>query len=434
MSDGRPRPTERPADRLIGDRYRLIEHIERGGAGDVWLARDERLDRDVAVKILGAEADDAFRERFTHEARRAASVTHPNVVTVFDEGTDGADAYMVMEYVRGRTLRELIAERGPLPPHEAARLVAQVAAALDAAHAAGVVHLDVKPANVIVNEAGTAKLTDFGVATAAHGEAERELVGTARYVAPERIEGAVPTPRSDVYGLGLVAYELLAGRPAFQGVETDDLLRMRLEGAAPSLRGARVGISPEVDRAVAKALERDPRDRYPTAGQFATALGLSAERGDATTPLTTAAASVRTPPRRRIALPQGFRVPPIDSTLAVLAVVLVLLAVIALFRNFPADTTTRGGAAATSAPPASAPAATGAALRAPNVVGQRLDKAIKTLRDAGFGVVAWDVAQGASGKSCDVARQEPAGEAAFARGQEAKVFYVAGKDCTKADD
>lgn len=432
MSRGSSEPTSQPEQRLLGGRYRLVEHIERGGAGDVWRAHDERLDREVAVKILGAEADDAFRERFTHEARRAASVVHPNVVTVFDEGQDGADAYMVMEYVRGRTLRDLITERGPLPPHEAARLVAQIAAALDAAHAAGVLHLDVKPANVIVNQAGAAKLADFGVATAAHGEAERELVGTARYVAPERIEGAVPTARSDVYGLGLVAYELLAGRPAFQGVDTDDLLRLRLEGAAPSLRGARIGISAEIDRVIARALERDPRDRYASAGQLATAFSAAAERGDLTAPLT-AGAALRTLPRRGIGLPaglglpRGLRLPPVDSTLAILAVILVLLAVVALFVNFPVQPVQT---AQTARPAATA---AGGTLSAPSVVGQRLDKAIKTLREAGFGVVAWEPA-GVPGKPCSVARQDPASGTQFTKGQRATVFYVAGKDCLDDDD
>ncbi len=406
--------------RVIGGRYRLVEHIDRGGAADVWLAHDERLDREVAVKLLGAEADDAFRERFTQEARRAASVTHPNVVTVFDEGQEGADAYIVMEYVRGKSLRELIAERGPLPPHEASRLVAQIAAALDAAHAAGVLHLDVKPANVIVNEAGTAKLADFGVATAAHGEAERELVGTARYVAPERIEGQAPTPRSDVYGLGLVAYELLAGRPAFQGVETDDLLRLRLESAAPSLRSARIGISPELDRVVANALERDPRDRIASAGQFASAFRVAAERGDMTTPLS-AGAAVRTLTRGGVALPR------LDSTLAVLAIVLVLLGVVVLFRNF-------GGTEPPGAPTPTAAATAPAAGSTPSVLGQKLGKAKDVLLKAGFGLVEYDVATGASGKGCEIARQEPAAGSTFRRGQTVKVFYIAGKDCLNDDD
>ena len=412
------------SDRLLGGRYRLLEHIDRGGAADVWLARDERLDRDVAVKLLGAKADDAFRDRFTQEARRAASVTHPNVVTIFDEGQDGGDAYMVMEYVRGKTLRELIAERGPLPPHETSRLVGQIASALDAAHGAGILHLDVKPANVICTETGIAKLADFGVATAAHGEAERELVGTARYVAPERIEGQAPTPRSDVYGLGLVAYELLAGRPAFQGVETDDLLRLRLEGAAPSLRSARIGIAPELDSVVAKALEREPRDRFATAGQFASAFRDAAERGDHTTPLG-AGPAVGRDARRGVALPA---LPRLDSTLAVLAIIIVLLGVVALFLNF-SGAATRSSATAT--PGTAAPAAR---VGAPNVVGQRLDKAVKAMREAGFGVVAWDVAQGTSGKACDVARQDPASGTAFTRGQRATLFYVAGRNCTEAND
>ncbi|MDP9265920.1 MAG: serine/threonine protein kinase, partial [Chloroflexota bacterium] len=153
-----------PQQRLLGGRYRLLERVDAGGAGEVWRATDQRLGRDVAVKLLGPRADAAFRARFADEARRAAAVTHPNVVTVYDEGRDGDDAYMVMEYVRGRTLRDLVAQRGPLPVHEAARLVSQVAAALDAAHAVGLMHCDVKPANVIVDHEGRAKLTDFGVA------------------------------------------------------------------------------------------------------------------------------------------------------------------------------------------------------------------------------------------------------------------------------
>lgn len=248
----------------------------------MWRARDERLDRDIAVKLLGAGADEAFRERFTDEARRAAAIGHPNVVAVFDEGRDGPDAYMVMEYVRGRTLRDVIAERGALPLREAARLVAQVAAALDAAHAAGVVHCDVKPANVIVDDTGLAKLADFGVARAARGPAERELIGTARYIAPERIEGKAPTPRSDVYSLGLVAYELIAGCPAYGGMETEDLLRHRLTSPAPSLRSARVGVPAEIDAVVARALARDPERRQGSAGEFARALRGAVERGDDT--------------------------------------------------------------------------------------------------------------------------------------------------------
>src|SRR5438309_3181756 len=266
------------AGRVLAGRYRLLERIDEGGAGDVWRARDDKLDRYVAIKLLGPDADDAFRARFADEARRAAAVVHPNVVTVFDEGHDGADAFMVMEYVPGKTLRDVIAERGPLPPHEASRLVTQVAAALDAANAAGVIHCDVKPANVIVDPAGTAKLTDFGIARAARDRDEQELLGTARYIAPERIEGRPVTARTDVYGLGLLAYELLAGRPAFDGVSTDELMRLRLESAPPSLRLARVGIDEAIDGVVTRALSRDPERRQASAGEFARALAGATER------------------------------------------------------------------------------------------------------------------------------------------------------------
>src|SRR5438552_17935206 len=258
--------------RLLGDRYRLVERIDRGGTAEVWRARDGRLDREGAVKVLGAEADPAFRERFTMEARRAASVTHPHIVTVFDEGQDGNDAFIVMEDVRGRSLRDIVAERGALPAAEVATLVRQIAGALDATHRAGLVHLDVKPANVILDEAGNAKLTDFGIARAARDSEERELVGTARYIAPARVEGRPVTSRADVYGLALVAYELLTGQPAFGGAENEALLRDRLERGAPHVRSVDPSLPEGADLVVAKGLAREPELRYPTAGAFALAL------------------------------------------------------------------------------------------------------------------------------------------------------------------
>lgn len=408
-------PARRP-DRILGGRYRLVERIDEGGAGEVWRAHDEKLDREVAVKLLGTAADEAFRERFTSEARRAAAVAHPNVVTVFDEGREGRDAYMVMEYVRGRTLRDVIADRGPLPPHEVSRIVAQIAAALDAAHGSGLVHCDVKPANVILDASGTAKLTDFGVARAARDPAEHELIATPRYIAPERIEGKPATPESDVYGLGLVAYELLAGRPAFEGVETEDLLRMRLEDGVPSLRGVRLGVPDAVDEVIRKALARQPSRRYGSAGEFARALATASERGEQTQPL-----GVPVPrPLRRSAV----GLPPVDSTLAVLAVILVLLAVIALFARFP-DIAPQ----APATPTATAPAATVGVT--PNVLGKELKDAVRDLQRAGFAGVRWDLARDTQGKPCSVARQEPSAGTAIARGATAAVFYVSGKDCTK---
>ena len=397
--------------RLLGERYRLVERIDAGGAGQVWRARDERLGRDVAVKLVRAEADDAFRARFADEARRAAAVSHPNVVTVFDEGRDGADSFMVMELVRGKPLRDVIADRGPMSASASSRIVAQIAAALDAAHEAGVIHCDVKPANVIVDEHGVAKLTDFGIARAARGPREHELIGTARYIAPERVAGHAPTERSDIYSLGLVAYELLAGRPAYGEMETEDLLRERLDGPPPSLRAARVGVSADVDEVIRRALARDPRDRYSSAGAFASALRSAVEQGDATAPLAA--------PFRPLRRGRGIR---IDATVAILAVVAVLIATLLVFASFQG---VRGPAASAS------PSAT--LTGTPNVVGKDLNEAASILIAAGFrSPVSWETDPSTSrGSPCSVVRQEPAAGSSFQRGESARLFVVAGKDCGK---
>ena len=404
------------AARLLAKRYRLIERIDEGGAGEVWRARDEKLDRDVAIKLLGPDADDAFRARFADEARRAAAVVHPNVVMVFDEGRDGADAFMVMELVPGKTLREIVAERGPLPAHEVARLIRQVAAALDAAHAAGVIHCDVKPANVIVDREGAAKLTDFGIARAARDRDEQELLGTARYIAPERVEGGPVTARTDVYGLGLVAYELLTGRPAFDGSTSEELVRERLVGPPPSLRLARVGIDDRLDAIVGRALATLPDRRYASAGAFARAFSDVADRDtDPTSSLKPSGATRST---------RGWMFPRFDSSVAILAVLAILFALFLFFSSFP-----RG--AQPSGPATAAPSAAGA--QTPNVVGKRLGDAVGILQAAGFARVAWDVGQG-PGAACAVIRQDPAANTAIARGATATLFYVAGKDCTKKGD
>jgi serine/threonine-protein kinase len=390
------------AGRLITGRYRLVERIDRGGTAEVWRARDERLDRDVAVKILGAAADPAFRERFTTEARRAAAVSHPNIVTVFDEGQDGNDAFIVMEDVRGRSLRDVIAERGALPANEAVALIGQIAGALDATHRAGLVHLDVKPANVIVDLSGNAKLTDFGIARAARDSEERELVGTARYIAPERIEGRPVTARSDVYGLALVAYELLTGTPAFAGAENEDLLRDRIAGGAPHIRSVDRGLSETADVVVARGLAREPERRYPTAGAFA--LALSEATSDPATP--------GTPALRPMIASSARRMPRFDSLLALAAVLALLLGVVLFFAKFPATTVVSTGV--------------------PRATGLKLDEAIRTLQAAGFSV-RWDVSSG-QGPACSVVSQDPSAGSQARRGTSISILYISGKDCTKKSD
>jgi serine/threonine protein kinase len=399
--------------RLLATRYRLIERIDEGGAGEVWRARDEKLDRDVAIKLLGPDADDAFRARFADEARRAAAVVHPNVVTVFDEGRDGADAFMVMELVPGKTLREIVAERGPMPPDEVSRLIRQVAAALDAAHAAGVIHCDVKPANVIVDPDGTAKLTDFGIARAARDRDEQELLGTARYIAPERVEGGPVTARTDVYGLGLVAYELLTGRPTFDGATSEELVRERLVGPPPSLRLARVGIDERLDPIVGRALATAPDRRYASAGAFARAFSEVADRDSDPTSSLGRIAGVRSG--------RGWAWPRFDNSVAILAVLAILFALFLFFSSFPKS-------APAGANPTAAPSA--AAAGTPNVVGKRLSDGISTLQAAGFANIAWAPAEGQGG-ACAVVRQDPPAGTVLARGATTTLTYIAGKDCTK---
>jgi len=406
-----------PGRRVLLDRYRLLERIDEGGAGEVWRARDEKLDRDVAVKLLGPSADEAFRARFADEARRAAAVVHPNVVTVFDEGRDGRDAFMVMELVAGKTLRDLIAERGPLPAHEVTRLVTQVAAALDAAHAAGVIHCDLKPANVVLDPSGIAKLTDFGIARAARDPAEQELLGTARYIAPERVEGGAVTARTDVYGLGLLAYELLAGQPAFDGGSDAELVRKRLLGPPPSLRHRRLGVDGRADTVISRALAVAPERRYASAGAFARAFAEATDSGGDHTSVLAAAP-----------VPRGLRrlnLPRLDSAVALLALLAILLATVLFFASFPKGLPAVGQPAAS----AGAPAHT-----TPNVVGQRLSSGVDALLAAGYKGVRWDVAQGSGGAACTVARQDPAAGTAITANQTATLYYVAGKDCSKKGD
>jgi serine/threonine-protein kinase len=394
------------AGRLLAGRYRLTERIDRGGTAEVWRARDERLDRDVAVKILGREAEPAFRERFTMEARRAAAVSHPHIVTVFDEGQDGDDAFIVMEDVRGRSLRDIVAERGALPPDEVATLVRQLGGALDATHKAGLVHLDVKPANVIVDASGNAKLTDFGIARAARDSEERELVGTARYIAPERVEGRPVTPRTDVYGLALVAYELLTGRAAFGGAENEDLLRERLDRGAPHIRSANAGLSQAADAVIATGLARDPEQRYPTAGAFAAALA------DAVTDPVTRVLRPMIATRTR-------RWPRLDTLLALGVVLAILVGVAYFFAKFPSATIGGGGATATPA---------GASAVVPNVIGTPVRDAIAAVQRAGY-EVRWTFDPTLTGAPCSVQREEPPAGSTPPRGTQIALTYVPSSGC-----
>ncbi|WDZ87958.1 serine/threonine-protein kinase [Micromonospora cathayae] len=255
----------------LGNRYRLDERIASGGMGDVWRGTDQVLGRVVAVKsLLPALLDEpGFAERFRGEARTMATINHPGVVDIYDFGSDQQIAFLIMEYVEGDALSSTLGRVGRLTPARTMALVAQAAEALHAAHAKGIVHRDVKPGNLLVRPNGTLVLTDFGIARSdlvGQLTAAGSVLGTASYISPEQAAGAVATPASDVYALGVVAYQCLAGRRPFEGDNPLEIAMRHVRDVPPPLPG---DIPPTVRALVERALAKDPNARWPTAAALA---------------------------------------------------------------------------------------------------------------------------------------------------------------------
>jgi eukaryotic-like serine/threonine-protein kinase len=266
----------------------------------VWIAEDPLLSRRVAVKLLLPElaVDEALRVRFRNEAIAAAKLTHPGIVATYDTGDDDGTAYIVMELVEGKTLRSLIDEQGRLAVHDAVDISTQVADALEHAHRQGLVHRDIKPANVLVQSDGRVKVTDFGIAKAAGGDdltRTGTVVGTARYLAPEQVNGHPVDGRADVYALGLILYEMLAGSAPFGGDSDMATAVARLTNTPEPVRTARPEVSRPLEDVVARSLARDPEYRYPSAQAFKDAL----EPGRDTAPTGPLAPPRPPPPARR---------------------------------------------------------------------------------------------------------------------------------------
>ena len=340
-------PTSRTSERVLGGRYRLVRSIARGGMAEVWEGHDDVLARPVAVKILHAHlaGDDDFVERFRREAVAAARLTHPDIVATFDAGTDGTAAYIVMELVRGRTLRQALLQDGAFPADQVVRIGTRVADALDHAHRAGIVHRDVKPGNILLADDGSVKVADFGIAKLQDsGDLTQTgaVIGTAKYLSPEQVEGRSPDVRSDIYALGVVCYEMLCGRPPFSAdTELATALAHVREVPSPP-RAHHGGIPGPVEAAVLKAMARDPADRFQTAGDFSIALA-GADLGAAPAE----DSDEHTPPAGVVRVPRGKR----RWAPALLVLALVMLVAAVVISQLPSVRTGRSGA------PLSGPAA-----------------------------------------------------------------------------
>lgn len=259
---------------LLDGRYRVEAQIARGGMASVYRAVDTRLERTVALKVMRPHlaSDEAFVARFRREARAAAQLSHPNVVAVFDQGEDDGQVFLAMEYVPGRTLREVLEQEGPLTPRAALDIMEPVLEALASAHRAGLMHRDVKPENVILRDDGQVKVADFGLARAVTGEtatsATTEVLGTLSYISPEQIELSEVTTRSDVYSAGLILFELLTGQKAFTGDSIPNVIYQHLHRGVPAPSGIVHGTPAALDSLVAMASAKDPQDRPADAGEF----------------------------------------------------------------------------------------------------------------------------------------------------------------------
>jgi serine/threonine-protein kinase len=263
-----PRPAQ-PGD-LIADRYELEELVGTGGMSSVFRARDLQLDRLVAVKILHERyvEDAEYVERFRREARAVAQLSHPNIVTVIDRGDDDGRQYIVFENVEGENLKELLQRTGRLPVRRALELAVAVAEGLSFAHERGLVHRDVKPQNVLLSREGEVKVTDFGIARSLHVEhgvtQTGTVLGTGEYLAPEQASGSRVSPATDVYSLGVVLWELLAGDVPFAGENFVAVALRHVNEPPPDLREVRPDVSPRLAAAVDRSLAKDPARRFPS--------------------------------------------------------------------------------------------------------------------------------------------------------------------------
>ena len=378
---------------LFDGRYRIVRKLGSGGMADVYLAEDEDLGRRIAIKILNDRHanDESFVERFRREAKNAAGLSHPNIVSIYDRGEAEGTYYIAMEYLDGRSLKELVVARGPLPISDAIDATRQVLAALRFAHRKGVVHRDIKPHNVMADADGRLKVTDFGIARAGVSQMTEagSIIGTAQYLSPEQARGAPVDQRSDLYSVGVVLYEMLTGTTPFSGESPVEIAMKHLSDPPRPPSVERPDIPPDLDMIVLRALAKNPDDRFQTAEEMDGELervsrgaGVSTQTADAATAVLSGAelAEARTaivPPRRPPATTRpGYRYadpPPRRRPVWpwLLALLLVVLAAVAGWYAFGQIQDALSG---------------GSTASVPFVVGQREDLAVQNILEKGLQV------------------------------------------------
>ena len=347
---------------LIDGRYELEELVGSGGMSSVYRARDTLLDRDVALKVLHRHhlEDGDYVTRFEREARSAAQLSHPNVVTVIDRGDVDGRPFIVFEYVSGDTLDKLVEREGALPVDRALEIVIGAARGLAFAHRRGLIHRDVKPQNILLNGGGRPKVTDFGIARAldVHKGVTQTgtVLGTSNYIAPEQASGERVSVQSDVYSLGVVLFELLTGRVPFSGDNFVAVAMRHINEPAPSVLDLRRDVPPRVAHAVARALMKDPRDRFPSMDAFAAELEACLEELRGGTTQDPAATVVTAPvPRRAAPRPprrSQRRVPPaplLVALVALAALAIIAVAALAVHGNRFPGTSSAGNSGASGA-------------------------------------------------------------------------------------
>lgn len=267
---------------LLDNRYEVLARVASGGMSTVYRGLDVRLDRPVALKVMDVRyaGDHQFLTRFQREARAIARLKDPGLVAIYDQGGIPDHPFLVMEFIEGGTLRELLAERGPMPPHAMAAVLRPVLSGLAVAHRAGLVHRDIKPENVLISRDGEVKLVDFGLVRAiaeAGITSTSVILGTAAYLSPEQVIGTATDPRSDVYSAGVMAFEMLTGTTPFAGDNALAVANQRLDRDVTPPSSVIDGVPPRLDAFVARATARDPEDRFADAGQMAAELDAVAQ-------------------------------------------------------------------------------------------------------------------------------------------------------------